>query len=48
MPNDIKNAVNNFITGISKIVGNKLEKVILYGSYARNTQNQDGEIQKIT
>ena len=47
MPNNINNVLSQFIQGITKIIGKDLKKVILYGSYARNTQNQDGETSDI-
>ena len=47
MSNNINDILNQFVEGISKIIGSNLKKVILYGSYARNTQNQDGEISDI-
>ena len=47
MSNDIKNILSEYVKGLFKIVGKELNKVILYGSYARGEQNLDGEISDI-
>ena len=47
MPNTLKKMLLEYIKGITEIVGNKLDKIILFGSYANNTQNQNGEISDI-
>lgn len=35
IPNKIKNIINHFIEETQQILGNRLKKIILYGSYAR-------------
>lgn len=35
IPENVKNIINEFITEINKILGNRIKKIILYGSYAR-------------
>ena len=35
MPNKIDKILNQFISQVSNLLGNRLKKVILYGSYAR-------------
>ena len=47
MPNLIEKVLLEYIKGVSKIVGDELDKIILFGSYAKNTQNQNGEISDI-
>ena len=47
MPNTIKNILKEYVNGLFKIIGAELNKVILYGSYARGEQNLDGEISDI-
>ena len=47
MPNEIKDILNEYVKGLFKIIGKPLNKVILYGSYAKGDQNLDGEISDI-
>ncbi len=35
VPKNIENAINEFLSGINKILKNRVNKIILYGSYAR-------------
>lgn len=35
MPIEVKNVIDEFIKGVNKILGNRVKKIILYGSYAR-------------
>lgn len=35
IPENINNIINEFITGVNNILGDRVEKIILYGSYAR-------------
>lgn len=44
MPNNIKRVINDFIKNVKEILGNRLKKVILYGSYARGDYNKDSDI----
>ena len=47
MPNRIKNILKEYVNCLLKILGQDLDKVILYGSYARGEQDLDGEISDI-
>ncbi len=47
MPNAIENILKEYVNGLFKMIGDELNKVILYGSYARGEQNLDGEISDI-
>lgn len=44
MPDKIDRILEQFILGISNLVGERLKKVILYGSYARGDYNQNSDI----
>lgn len=44
MPNRIDKILNKFIIEISKLIGNRLKKVILYGSYARGDYDKNSDI----
>ena len=35
IPNNVDKIINEFIVGVNKILGNRVKKIILYGSYAR-------------
>lgn len=35
IPDNVNNIISEFIVGINKILGNRIKKIILYGSYAR-------------
>ncbi len=35
IPNNVNKVINEFIIGINKLLGNRVKKIILYGSYAR-------------
>lgn len=50
MPNRIDNILKQFIMDISDLLGNRLKKVILYGSYARGdySKNSDLDIMILT
>ncbi len=44
VPNNVKNAIEQFLQGVNKILGKRLKKVILYGSYARGDYNNSSDI----
>lgn len=44
IPNKIRNIIDEFIKGVDEILGNRVKKVILYGSYARGDFNKDSDI----
>ncbi len=35
IPNKINNIIQEFTTKVNKLLGNRIRKIILYGSYAR-------------
>lgn len=41
---EIKNAINDFIVEVISNLGNKVEKIYLYGSMARGDYNKDSDI----
>ena len=47
MSNKIKNILEEYVKGLLRIIGDDLKQVILYGSYARGEQDQNGEISDI-
>lgn len=47
MPNKLKEILDEYVKGLFKIIGNDLIQIILYGSYARGDQNNNGEISDI-
>lgn len=44
MPNKIDNVIKKFVSELSKLLGNRLKKVILYGSYARGDYDKNSDI----
>lgn len=44
MPNKIENVIDQFILEVSKLIGKRLKKVILYGSYARGDYNENSDV----
>ena len=44
MPNNVQKVINTFVENIKKILGNRLKKVILYGSYARGDYNKSSDV----
>lgn len=44
MPNDTKKIIDVFINEVKKILGHRLKKIILYGSYARGDYNKNSDI----
>lgn len=47
MSDSIKNILEEYTKGLVKIIGKNLKQVILYGSYVRNEQSDNGEISDI-
>lgn len=47
MSNRMKNILEEYVNGLFKIIGKNLKQVILYGSYARGEQDENGEISDI-
>lgn len=44
MPNKINKIINQFVQEVSKMLGNRLKKVILYGSYARGDYDKNSDV----
>ena len=44
MPNKIDKILKQFISQVSSLIGNRLKKVILYGSYARGDFGPDSDV----
>lgn len=47
MNSTLKSILDEYVQGLLKILGNDLEQIILYGSYARGEQNDNEEISDI-
>lgn len=47
MQDKIKIILDEYVKGLFHIIGNNLKQVILYGSYARNEEEEYGEISDI-
>ncbi len=44
MPNNIQKILNDFLEEVKEILGNRLKKIVLYGSYARGDYNKNSDI----
>ena len=44
MPNNIKNVIQEFVKGVNEILGDRVKRVILYGSYARGDFKKGSDI----
>ena len=44
MPNNIQEILNDFLKNVQRILGNRIKKIILYGSYARGDFNEKSDI----
>ena len=44
IPKKISNIMNEFVKGVNQILGNRVKKVILYGSYARGDYDESSDI----
>lgn len=44
MPNNIQKILNDFLEEVKIILGNRLKKIFLYGSYARGDYNKSSDI----
>ena len=44
LPNNIQNSINRFVIECKKILGDRIKKIILYGSYARGDYNKSSDI----
>ncbi len=44
VPNNVNKIINEFISEINKVLGKRIKKIILYGSYARGDFNKSSDI----
>ena len=44
LPINVQESINKFVEECSNILGNRLKKIILYGSYARGDYNNSSDI----
>lgn len=44
LPVNIKNSITKFVEQSKKLLGNRIKKIILYGSYARGDYNSSSDI----
>lgn len=44
MPKKVNDEIQNFIKAVQELLGKKLKKIILYGSYARGDYNKDSDV----
>lgn len=44
VPINISNVIDEFVKGINEILGDRVKRIILYGSYARGDYNKSSDI----
>ena len=44
VPDNINNVIEEFVKNVNEILGNRVKKIILYGSYARGDYNKSSDI----
>lgn len=44
MPNNVQKIINDFLKKVETVLGSRLRKIILYGSYARGDYNKSSDI----
>lgn len=44
MPNNIEKTLNDFIRQVKELLGDRVKKIILYGSYARGDFNNNSDV----
>ncbi len=44
IPDNINKIIDEFVKGVCEILGNRMKKIILYGSYARGDFNKSSDI----
>ena len=44
MPNNIEKTLNDFIRQVKELLGDRVKKIILYGSYARGDFNKNSDV----
>lgn len=44
MPSNMQKILNEFLKEVQEILGSRIKKIVLYGSYARGDYNKDSDI----
>lgn len=44
VPINISNVIDEFVRGVNEILGDRVKKIMLYGSYARGDYNKSSDI----
>ena len=44
IPDNINNAIQEFVNEVNNLLGNRIKKIVLYGSYARGDFNESSDI----
>ena len=44
IPANISNIIDEFVKNVNEVLGNRIKKIILYGSYARGDYNKNSDI----
>ena len=44
VPSNISNAIDEFVKKVNELLGKRVKKIILYGSYARGDYNKSSDI----
>lgn len=44
MPNNVEKIINAFIKKVKEILGDRVKKIVLYGSYARGDFNKNSDV----
>ena len=44
MPKNVDNQIQRFVKAVQELLGKKLKKIILYGSYARGDFNKSSDV----
>lgn len=44
MPKNVDNQIQRFVKAVQELLGKKLKKIILYGSYARGDFNKNSDV----
>ena len=47
MPKTVENAIQEFVRKVNNLLGDRVKRIVLYGSYARGEQNLSGEVSDI-
>ena len=44
IPSNVNTILDEFVNGVNEILGNRMKKIILYGSYARGDFQKNSDI----